>query len=56
MVFQIILKKEIQNEIATYLGEIPKTITIPALDINNGLLTKGSYKIPIDHILIIKEL
>ena len=55
MAFEITLKDDIGNEISLY-RDLPKQITVPTLDINNGLLKKGSYYIPIDHILFIEEI
>lgn len=55
MSFVIYLKKEIQNEISTYISEVSKIITVSNLNISDGLLKKGNYYIPIEHILFIKE-
>lgn len=55
MAFEIYIKKEIQNEIAIYIDDVNKKITLQNLNISDGLLTAGSYKIPVEHILFIKE-
>lgn len=55
MSFEIYLKKEIGNEIGYILGEGFKTVTVSTLDISDGLLKKGSYYVPVEHILFIKE-
>lgn len=55
MAFEIYLKDNIINEIHRYIA-ISQPITTTTLNIANGLLTKGSHSIPIDHILFIKEI
>jgi hypothetical protein len=55
MSFIIYVKKEIGNNISRYLNIPIKQFTTETLDISNGLLTKGAYKIPIEHILFIEE-
>ncbi len=54
MAFEIYLKKEMGNEISYYVN-VGKMFTVATLDINYGLLKKGSYQIPLSHILFIKE-
>jgi len=56
MPFEIVIRKEIQNEISQYLDELPKKIIVANYTINNGLLEKAPYKIPLTHILFIKEI
>jgi len=56
MVFEIYLKDDIGNQIATILNEEIKVTTAPTLDITDGLLKKGKYYIPVEHILFIKEI
>jgi len=56
MSFKIYIKKEIQNEISLYIDQISKVITVNSLNIQNGLLIKGSYQIPINDILFIEEI
>lgn len=55
MSFDVYLKKDVSNEIANKLNEIPDKITVSSLTIVNGLLQKGNYYIPIGNILFIKE-
>lgn len=51
MVFIVTLKEHIGNEINKGI----KTFNVSTLEINNGLLKKGSYYIPVNHILFIEE-
>ena len=51
MVFQITLKDNIGNEINKGI----KTFNVTTLNITDGLLKKGSYYIPVNHILFIEE-
>jgi hypothetical protein len=53
--FKITLKHDIGNEISNITGQGIKTFNVATLDINNGLLKKGNYYIPIQHILFIEE-
>jgi hypothetical protein len=55
MPFEIILKEDIGNQIADLLKEKIKTTMVNQLTINNGLLKKGNYYIPLCNILLIKE-
>lgn len=55
MTFEIYLKKDIGNQIREFVPNVEKIISVDSLEINNGLLKKGSYYIPIEHILFIKE-
>jgi len=55
MPFEIHLKDEIANDIAAILNVGFKPITVSTLNISDGLLTKGNYKIPVEHILFIEE-
>jgi len=55
MAFEIYLRKELQNEIANYIDTISKKITVNTLSIQEGMLIKNPYRIPIEHILFIKE-
>lgn len=55
MAFEVYLKKEIGNAINTILDTNIKVFEVATLDINFGLLKKGNYQIPIEHILFIKE-
>lgn len=57
MPFEIYIKKEIANEISQIVEEVNRDkIVVATLDITYGLLTKGNYKIPLNHILFIKEI
>lgn len=56
MTFEIHLKKQIGNEIGFILGEGFKIVYVSTLNITDGLLKKGDYYIPIEHILFIKEI
>ena len=55
MPYRIYLKDDIGNEISTIMN-VPKIIDVTTLDLSDGLLTKGAYKIPIQHILFIEEI
>ena len=55
MSFDVYLKKTEGNQISEILGTGIKKFNVNTLSIQNGLLTKGSYQIPIEHILFIKE-
>jgi len=55
MTFEVHLKKEAGNELSYILGMGIKSFNVSTLDISGGLLTKGSYRIPVDNILFIKE-
>lgn len=55
MAYLITIKKDIQNQISQYITGVNKQITVSTLEINNGLLKKGSYYIPVEHILFIEE-
>jgi len=55
MVFEIYLKKEVGNNISHIIGIGIKSSNVDTLDISGGFLTKGDYRIPIQHILFIKE-
>lgn len=54
MTFDIYLKKDIGNEIS-YRVAVGKKFNVATVSIQDGLLKKGSYYIPVDHILFIKE-
>jgi len=49
--FKVTIKENIGNEIDRDV----KTFNVSTLEINNGLLKKGNYYIPIEHILFIEE-
>ena len=53
MPFNVYLRDSIGNQVSAF--GLPKVFTTPTLDISDGLLTKGAYKIPLSHILIIEE-
>jgi len=55
MSFIIYLKEDIGNQISAILDEPIKEITVTTLNISDGLLKKGNYYIPLEHILFIKE-
>jgi len=55
MVYQITIRKDLQNELFHYVDKIPKQITVSTLNITDGLLKKGDYYIPVEHILFIEE-
>lgn len=54
MSFEIYLRDDIGNQISGFV-DVGKKFTVTTLDLNEGLLKKGSYRIPIEHILFIKE-
>jgi len=53
--FKVYLKKNEGNEISNVLDLSIKSFTVPILEISNGLLKKGNYYVPIQHILFINE-
>lgn len=55
MTYTVYLKKQEGNEISTILGQGVKKFDVATLTISSGLLKKGDYYIPIEHILFIKE-
>lgn len=55
MTFTVYLKKDEGNQISDVLNIGIKTFNVTTLEISNGLLKKGDYHIPIDHILFIRE-
>jgi len=42
--------------IAAIDQDLPKKFTTQSLQITNGFLVKGNYRIPINHILFIQEI
>ncbi len=56
MAFKIYIKDNIGNMIHQHLNGIPKIIEVQNLTITDGMLIKGNYRIPIDHILFIQEI
>lgn len=55
MAYVIYLKKDEGNQISEILEMGIKQFTVPTLSIIDGLLKKGNYYIPVQHILFIKE-
>jgi len=55
MSFTVYLKKDEGNQINHILGTNVKVTTVATLNISDGLLKKGNYYIPVDHILFIEE-
>lgn len=55
MVFEVYLKKDVGNDISNILNMGIKKFTVPSISVVDGFLEKGSYKIPISHVLFIKE-
>lgn len=55
MSYVVYIKDNIGNMIGAIDPDLPKQVTLPVLNINDGLLYAGNYKIPIGHILFIKE-
>ena len=55
MTYQVYIKNYEGNEISNILNKEIKQFNIATIDINNGLLKKGSYYIPVEHILFIEE-
>lgn len=55
MSFDVHLKKAEANETSHILGVGIRSFNVSTLDISDGLLVKGSYRIPVEHILFIKE-
>jgi len=53
--FKIYLKDNIGNMFKQIDEDLPKQFTTQSLQISNGLLSKGNYKIPVEHILFIQE-
>jgi len=56
MAFKVYLRKDVGNQISLILAEGIKEFTVNTLEISDGLLKKGSYYIPVEHILFIKEI
>jgi hypothetical protein len=55
MPYEIQLKIDIASELELMFGLEVSSFTVQDLTINNGLLKKGNYYIPVEHILFIKE-
>ena len=55
MVFTVYLKDDIGNQLGELLGKGMKSFNVGTLSISDGLLTKGDYRIPINHILLVVE-
>ena len=55
MSFNIYLSKPYYALIYEITGKSVKKFNVPTLDINNGLLRKNNYYIPVEHILFIEE-
>lgn len=55
MAYVVYLKNNIGNMILQIDQDLPKQFTTSTLQITDGLLTKGDYKIPVEHILFIHE-
>ena len=55
MVYRVTLKGNIHSEIDKYFQGIERKIEVATLNITDGLLKKGSYYIPVEHILFIEE-
>ena len=55
MPFDVYLKKDIGNQISFIIGNSVKKFSVSNIEISSGLLKKGSYQIPVEHILFIEE-
>jgi len=55
MAYKVYLKDNIGNELAGYIEDLPKAFITSTLQITDGLLKKGIYQIPVEHILFIEE-
>jgi len=55
MSYVVYIKDNIGNELHTIDEDLPKHFHLQQLQINDGFLVKGAYRIPINHILFIHE-
>ena len=55
MSYVVYLKTYEANEISIHRGLSVSKFTVQTLEISNGLLKKGDYYIPVEHILFIEE-
>lgn len=55
MPYVVYLKKQEGNKINLILSTNVKQFNVTNLEISNGLLKKGNYYIPVEHILFIQE-
>ncbi len=55
MSFKIYIRDEIGNEIHKVDAALPKVFNSANLNITDGMLVKGNYRIPVEHILFIQE-
>ena len=56
MSFKIYIRDYAGNEIADIDPGLPKIFNTAQLNITDGMLVKGNYRIPIEHILFIQEI
>jgi len=55
MPFKIYIRDDIGNQICNINQDLPKIFNVTTLNITDGMLVKGDYRIPIEHILFIQE-
>lgn len=56
MSFKIYIRDGIGNEIHNVDPYLPKVLDVANLNITDGMLIKGNYRIPVEHILFIQEI
>lgn len=56
MSFKIYIRDSIGNEIQMIAPGLPKIFNVAMLNITDGMLVKGNYRIPVEHILFIQEI
>jgi len=55
MSFKIYIRDDIGNHITAIDEDLPKIFNVISLNITDGMLIKGKYRIPLEHILFIQE-
>lgn len=56
MAFKIYIRDDIGNKVRAVGPDLPKVLSVQNLNITDGMLIKGNYRIPIAHILFIQEI
>lgn len=55
MAYVVYIKDNVGNMIGEIDADLPKHFTVQTLQIANGLIKKGNYYLPVEHILFIHE-
>lgn len=55
MSFVVYIKDNIGNMVSAIDPNLPKVFTTSTLQITDGMLVKGNYRLPVEHILFIHE-